>query len=97
MSTGGGYRVDRPLAEICISPLSYEIKVSPNQWRLHMSAIISKEDAHKLIDQLPPNATWEDLMHEIYVREAIERGLEDSKAGRTRGVAEIRKKYGLPE
>ena len=62
-----------------------------------MSTIVSKEEAHKLIDQLPNNATWDDLMHEIYVREAIERGLEDSKAGRTKDVAEIRKKYGLPE
>ena len=62
-----------------------------------MSTIVSKEEAHKLIDQLPANATWDDLMHEIYVREAIERGLDDSKAGRTKGVAEVRKKYGLPE
>ena len=62
-----------------------------------MSTIVSKEEAHKLIDQLPANATWDDLMHEIYVREAIERGLEDSKDGRTKDVAEIRKKYGLSE
>ncbi|WP_022947324.1 hypothetical protein [Methylohalobius crimeensis] len=62
-----------------------------------MSTIVSKEDAHKLIDQLPANATWEDLMHEIYVREAIEKGLEDSKGGNTKDVVEIRKKYGLPE
>jgi hypothetical protein len=46
---------------------------------------------------LPPDATWDDLMHEIYVREGIEKSLEDSKAGRTKDVAEIRKKYGLPE
>lgn len=62
-----------------------------------MSGIVRNEDAHKLIDQLPPNATWDDLMHEIYVREAIEKGLEDSRAGRTKDVAEIRKKYSLPE
>lgn len=62
-----------------------------------MSTIVSKEEAHKLIDQLPDNATWDDLMHKIYVREVIKKGLEDSKAGRTKDVAEIRKKYGLPE
>ena len=62
-----------------------------------MSTVFSKEEAHKLIDQLPANATWDDLMHEIYVRETIEKGLEDSKAGRTRDVAEIRKNYDLPE
>ncbi len=62
-----------------------------------MSTIVSKETAHKLIDWLPANATWDDLMHEIYIREAIERGLEDSRTGRTKGVAEISKKYDLPE
>ena len=62
-----------------------------------MSRVVRKDEAHKLIDQLPPNATWDDLMHEIYVREAIEKGLGDSKEGRTKDVAEVRKKYGLPE
>ncbi|HHB75844.1 MAG TPA: hypothetical protein ENK84_04805 [Desulfobulbus sp.] len=60
-----------------------------------MSTIVQKEDAYKLIDQLPPNATWDDLMHKIYVREVIEKGMEESKAGRTKDVSEIRKKYGL--
>lgn len=31
-----------------------------------MSIIFGKEEAHKLIDQLPANATWDDLMHDIY-------------------------------
>lgn len=62
-----------------------------------MSHVVKKEDAHKLVDQLPPNATWDDLMHEIYVREAIEKGLDDSRAGRTKDVSEIRNKFGLPE
>ncbi|NHQ60833.1 hypothetical protein G9409_09615 [Chlorobium sp. BLA1] len=62
-----------------------------------MSTLMKKEEAHKLIDLMPANATWDDLMHEIYVREAIERGLADSKAGRTKEVKEIRGKYGLQE
>jgi hypothetical protein len=36
-------------------------------------------------------------MHEIYVRVAVEKGLEDSSAGRTKDVGEIRKRYDLPE
>jgi hypothetical protein len=62
-----------------------------------MSRVMEKEQAHKLIDRMPQNATWDDLMHEIYVREAIERGLADSKAGRTKDVKAVRSKYGLPE
>jgi hypothetical protein len=59
--------------------------------------VMKKDEAHKLIDQLPTNATWDDLIHEIYVREAIERGMADSKAGRIKNVNDIRAKYGLPE
>ncbi len=62
-----------------------------------MSMLMKKDEAHKLIDQMPSNATWDDLMHEIYIREAIERGLADSKAGRVKNVNDIRAKYGLPE
>lgn len=61
-----------------------------------MPNVMEKQEAHRLVDQLPQDATWDDLMHEIYVREAIERGLADSKAGRTRNVKEVRAKYGLP-
>ena len=60
-------------------------------------SIMEKEEAHRIIDRLPSNATWDDLMHEIYVREVIERGLVDSKAGKTKTVQEIREKYGLTE
>jgi len=62
-----------------------------------MTTLLQKEQAHKLIDRMPENATWDDLMHEIYVREVIERGLADSLAGKTKDVKEVRAKYGLPE
>jgi hypothetical protein len=62
-----------------------------------MSSVVEKDEAHKLIDRLPNGATWDDLVYQIYVREAIERGLTDSDAGRTRHVSDVRAKYGLPE
>ncbi len=62
-----------------------------------MATVMEREEAHRLIERMPQNATWDDLMHEIYVREAIERGLADSKTGRTKDVREVRAKYGLPE
>jgi predicted transcriptional regulator len=42
-----------------------------------------KTEAHRLVDQLPPDASWDDLMYEVYVRQAVEAGLEDVAAGRT--------------
>lgn len=62
-----------------------------------MAQIMEKDEAHRLIDRMPPNATWDDLVQEIYVREAIEKGLADSKEGTTTDVREVRAKYGLPE
>ena len=62
-----------------------------------MKNVMSKEEAHKLIDNMPAGATWDDLMHEIYVRKAIEKGMADSEADRTAEVKEVREKYGLPE
>ena len=54
-----------------------------------------KNEAKRLIESMPDDATWDDLMHEIYVRQTIEKGLADSQAGRTSSVAEVREKYGL--
>jgi hypothetical protein len=62
-----------------------------------MPSPLRKDEAHKLIDQLPADATWEDLMQQIYVRQAIEQGLSDSEQGKLQSVQEIRKKYGLAE
>lgn len=56
-----------------------------------------KEEAHKLIESLPDDGTWDDLMYEIYVHESIQRGLEDGRAGRTFTSEEIRAKFGLPK
>ncbi|HEX8635486.1 MAG TPA: hypothetical protein VF703_15175 [Pyrinomonadaceae bacterium] len=47
-----------------------------------MEAVSVKDEARRLIERLPDDVTWDDLMHEIYVRQAIEAGLEDSGEGR---------------
>jgi predicted transcriptional regulator len=41
-----------------------------------------KDEAHRLVDQLPPDASWDDLMYEVYVRQSVEAGLDDVSAGR---------------
>jgi len=58
---------------------------------------MSKADAHNLADKMPQDATWDDLIHEIYIRQVIEKGMAVSEAGRTKGVEEVRARYGLPE
>ena len=62
-----------------------------------MATVLVKDEAHRIIDQMPEGSTWDDLIYEIYVRQSIERGLADSQEGRTSDVREVRAKYGLPE
>ena len=62
-----------------------------------MEAANVKDEARRLVERLPDDATWDDLMHEIYVRQAIDAGLEDSRAGRLTSVAEVRTRFGLSE
>lgn len=60
-----------------------------------MEAVNVKDEAKRLIERLPDNATWDDLMHEIYVRQAIEAGLDDSRDGKLTSVQEARMRFGL--
>lgn len=50
-----------------------------------------KEEAIKLIQNLPDEITWDDLIYEFYVKEKIERGLNDIKNGNTVPLEEAEK------
>lgn len=42
----------------------------------------AKEEVRKLLDELPDEASYEDIQYHIYVRGKIDRGLEDVRNGR---------------
>jgi predicted transcriptional regulator len=48
-------------------------------------------ETNKLLKTLPQDAEWEDLMYRIYVRQKVDKGLQDSAAGRVVTSAQIRK------
>jgi len=54
-----------------------------------------KEAAHKLIDQLPDDVTWDELAYRIEVRASIERGLAAADAGRLIPHEEVKKHFGI--
>ena len=56
-----------------------------------------KQAAHQLIDQLPDEVSWKDLIYELSVMQDIEEGLEDSKAGRVVDNATVRDEFNLSE
>jgi predicted transcriptional regulator len=50
----------------------------------------AKAQAREIIEALPDSASWEDMMYEFYVREAIEKGLTEVESGRSVPQAEVR-------
>jgi hypothetical protein len=61
-----------------------------------MSVQNVKEEARKLVENLPDDVTWDDLIYQIYVRQTIEAGLADSDADRVTEVEKVREEFGLP-
>jgi putative addiction module component (TIGR02574 family) len=59
------------------------------------SGVSFKEEARRLIEALPADATWQDLQEKISARQSIESGIKDSRAGRTVPIAEARRQFGL--
>lgn len=60
-----------------------------------MSTENVKNEVVRLLEKLPEDVTWDEVAHEIYVRQSIEAGLADSKAGKTVDVKTVREKFGL--
>ena len=56
-----------------------------------------RDEARKLVDQLPDDATWDDLLYQVYVRQSIDAGLDDVRNGRTVSSDEVRRRLGLPQ
>ena len=51
-----------------------------------------KEEAKKLLERLPDEASWDDLMYEIYVRKKIASGLAAAEAGKLIPHEEVRRR-----
>lgn len=50
----------------------------------------AKDAARQLIEQLPDQATWDDIQYELYVKQKIEEGLADIAAGRVISHEELK-------
>ena len=51
-----------------------------------------KQAAKELIENLPEQATWDDIMYELYVKQKIEAGLQAVAEGRTIPHEDIKKR-----
>jgi predicted transcriptional regulator len=52
-----------------------------------------KEEAKKLLDKLPDEISWDDIMYEMYVRNKIDRGLQAADEGKLIPHEEVRKRF----
>jgi hypothetical protein len=43
----------------------------------------AKEQAHRMLDELPESATWDDIFYELYTRRQVALGMQDVDEGRT--------------
>lgn len=55
-----------------------------------------KAEARRLVEHLPDDATWDDVLYQMYVAQSVEAGLKDCRDGRTIPVSEVRRRLGLP-
>lgn len=52
----------------------------------------AKEEVRKILDAIPDDASFEDIQYHIYVREKIDRGLEDIEQGRVLSQEEVERR-----
>jgi len=52
----------------------------------------AKDEVRRILEQIPDNASFEDIQYHIYVREKIDRGLEDVEQGRVISQEEVERR-----
>jgi predicted transcriptional regulator len=52
----------------------------------------AKDEVRRILEQIPDNASFEDIQYHIYVREKIDRGLEDDGQGRVISQEEVERR-----
>ena len=54
---------------------------------------MAKEEAKKLLDEIPDGASWDDIMYQFYVRKKIEIALDAAEAGELVSHEEVKKRF----
>ena len=53
----------------------------------------AREEARKLLDEIPENANWDDIIYHFCVRKKIEIALRDAEAGDVVSHEEMKKAF----
>jgi len=57
----------------------------------------AKQQARQLLERLPDDVTWDDVVYEFAVRRSVERGLADDTEGRVMSSEQLKAALGLVE
>jgi predicted transcriptional regulator len=60
-------------------------------------AAVFKQEAHKLIDELPESAGWNELIYQAALHRAIECGLAEADAGQLIPAEDLLKEFEAAE
>lgn len=60
-----------------------------------MTVTSVKNEAKRLVENLPDTASWDDLTYEVYVRQKIEEGIKAADEGRVPIHEEVRKCFSM--
>ena len=55
----------------------------------------AKEEAINLITRLPDEASWDDIMYEMYVKKKIERGVRAADEGRVVAHDDVKRMFSV--
>jgi hypothetical protein len=58
-------------------------------------AAVFKQEAHKLVDELPDSASWDDLIYQAALHRAIDRGIAEADEGQLIPIEDLLKDYGV--
>lgn len=61
---------------------------------MNSASATAKQEVEHLLQNLPDDATLEDIQYNLYVLEKIKRGMDDVAAGRVYTVAQARERMG---
>ena len=54
---------------------------------------IVKKEAKKILNNLPDEASWDDLMYEMYIRKKIDEGIKAADEGKILSHEEVKKRF----
>lgn len=53
---------------------------------------LARDEAKRIIENLPEEATWDDIMYQLYVKEKVEKSLDEVEQGNIISHEDVKKR-----